>query len=98
MPLNEKSKTRELWLVNDVRIVGAVGVVELSVPVDQAWFQKAFIVKGVYIRPFRNLCYIIPPHIISREQLRTLISALAGMAGYKIHGLGHYYVHTAPGE
>lgn len=76
VPLKEKSKTRELWLVNDVRIVGAVGVVELSIPVDQAWFQKAFILKSVHIRPFRNLCYIMPPYIISREQLRILISAL----------------------
>lgn len=76
VPLMEGAAAKELWLVEDVRIVGAVGVIELKVSIDQEWFQEAFISKGVYIRPFRNLCYIMPPYIISKEQLRKLTTGL----------------------
>lgn len=76
VPLKEGGRTKELWVVQDVRVVGGVGVVELKAAVDQAWFQEAFISRGVYIRPFRNLCYIMPPYIISKEQLRKLTTAL----------------------
>lgn len=79
VPLMEKDKVDELWLVREVRVVGAVGVIELKRPVDQAWFQKGFVSKGVYIIPFRNLCYVMPPYIISKEELRKVTSALVSV-------------------
>lgn len=56
-------------VVSDIRITGAVAVLELRTAVDSSWFHHKFVSKGVYVRPFRNLCYIMPPYIISDEQL-----------------------------
>lgn len=76
LPLQELVGTDNLELVKDVRVVGAVGIIELKIPIDQAWFQEAFIAKGVYIRPFRNLCYIMPPYVICKQDLSKVTSAL----------------------
>lgn len=76
LPLQELVGTGSLELVKDVRVVGAVGIIELKIPIDQAWFQEAFIAKGVYIRPFRNLCYIMPPYVICKQDLSKVTSAL----------------------
>lgn len=56
-------------VISDIRITGAVAVLELKQSVDSLWFHHKFVSKGVYVRPFRNLCYIMPPYIISPEQL-----------------------------
>lgn len=56
-------------ILSDIRITGAVAVLELKENVDSSWFHHNFVSKGVYVRPFRNLCYIMPPYIITREQL-----------------------------
>ncbi|SCV06233.1 LANO_0H25026g1_1 [Lachancea nothofagi CBS 11611] len=67
-------------LVRNVRVVGAVGVVELTGAVDSAWFHDRFVAKGVYVRPFGRLIYIMPPYVISREELarvtRTIVAVL----------------------
>lgn len=68
----ELQSCREFKHVADVRVLGAIGVVELSRAVDMKKIQKAFISEGVWIRPFGKLVYIMPPYIISEEDLQSL--------------------------
>ena len=67
---------KQINVVNDVRCLGAIGVVELKEAVDMAVIQKAFVEKGVWVRPFGKLVYLMPPFIISDEELDKLCSAL----------------------
>ncbi|MDQ7047029.1 MAG: adenosylmethionine--8-amino-7-oxononanoate transaminase [Sulfurovum sp.] len=70
------SKCQALAIVKDVRVLGAIGVVELNQHVDLAWMSKAFVNEGVWIRPFLNLVYIMPPFIITKAELTTLTLAV----------------------
>ncbi len=63
-------------LVEDVRILGAIGVVETKKEIDVALAQKFFVDEGVWIRPFRNLIYIMPPYIMSNEDLEIITNAM----------------------
>lgn len=63
--------------VKDVRVLGAIGVVEMKEHVDVSEAQKFFIEKGVWIRPFRNLIYIMPPYIIDEKDLNQTTSAIS---------------------
>lgn len=63
-------------LINSLRIVGAIGVIELLEPVDATFFQINQINKGIFIRPFGKLVYIMPPYIISKEELTILTTGI----------------------
>lgn len=67
---------RELDTVSDVRVLGSIGVVEVKRPVDVGEFQKRCVDMGVWIRPFGRNVYIMPPYVISDEQLDTLCAAV----------------------
>ena len=62
--------------VTDARVFGAIGVIELSENVDVASIQAKFVDHGVWIRPFGKLIYIMPPYVITQQELKKLTSAL----------------------
>ncbi|MCU4156144.1 adenosylmethionine--8-amino-7-oxononanoate transaminase [Carboxylicivirga sp. A043] len=66
----------ELSNVEDVRCLGAIGVVELEKAVDMAVVQKRFVELGVWVRPFGRNVYLMPPFIISDEEIKKLCKAV----------------------
>lgn len=62
--------------VQDVRILGAIGVVELTFSVDMKTLQQEFVQRGIWIRPFGKLVYVMPPYVISETELNRLLEQL----------------------
>lgn len=67
--------------VADVRTIGAVGVIQLDRPVDIAAASAVALDQGVWLRPFRDLIYTMPPYISTDEELATITGALVAAAG-----------------
>lgn len=67
---------KQLNDVVDVRVLGAIGVVELKDAVNMKKIQQAFVDAGVWIRPFGKLIYLMPPYIIEEHEIKTLTNAI----------------------
>lgn len=67
---------RDFRGVRDVRVLGAIGVVEVDKPVDMASMQDFFVSRGVWIRPFNRNVYLMPPYCIQPEDLTRLTAAI----------------------
>ncbi|WP_006246953.1 adenosylmethionine--8-amino-7-oxononanoate transaminase [Mycolicibacterium tusciae] len=66
--------------VADVRVLGAIGVIEMDRPVDLRVATSAALDHGVWLRPFRNLVYAMPPYICTPEEIGQITSAMADVA------------------
>ncbi|MDM1303202.1 adenosylmethionine--8-amino-7-oxononanoate transaminase [Acinetobacter indicus] len=66
----------QLSHVQDVRVLGAIGVVELTTQVDMQSLQQQFVQRGIWVRPFGKLVYVMPPYVISADELHYLLTQL----------------------
>jgi adenosylmethionine---8-amino-7-oxononanoate aminotransferase len=72
---------RELPGVRDVRALGAIGVIQLDAPVDVARVTGVAVDHGVWLRPFRDLIYTMPPYVTGDEDLERITAAMVAAAG-----------------
>ncbi|TQM62492.1 adenosylmethionine--8-amino-7-oxononanoate transaminase [Humibacillus xanthopallidus] len=79
------SPARELSRVRDVRTLGAVGVIQLDTPVDVARVTRAALRRGVWVRPFRDLVYTMPPYVCTDDDVRSIAAGIVG-AVEEVHG------------
>lgn len=67
---------QSLEYVHEVRVLGAIGVVELTFNVDMKTLQQEFVRRGIWVRPFEKLVYVMPPYVITSHELKTLLEQL----------------------
>jgi adenosylmethionine-8-amino-7-oxononanoate aminotransferase len=72
---------RELPGVKDVRVLGAIGVVQLDREIDIAAATAAAVERGVWLRPFRDLVYTMPPYVTGEEDVASICAAVVAAAG-----------------
>ena len=76
---------RKLPAVRQVRVLGGVGVIQLHEPVKVAEVTRAAVERGAWVRPFRNLVYVMPPYVCTDDQLQQLGAAMTGAVS-EVHG------------
>lgn len=67
---------RDFHNVEDVRVLGAIGVVQMKQPIDVGVFQQECVKRGIWVRPFGKLVYVMPPFIISDSDLTYLVTQM----------------------
>ena len=82
----ELSPAATFPVVREVRVLGAIGVIEMREAVDMERMQTAFVAEGIWVRPFGRLVYIMPPYIINEEELHVLCRGLLHVIA-KCYGL-----------
>ncbi len=70
---------RDLPSVQDVRVLGAIGVIEMKQAIDLVEIQRRLVQSGIWVRPFGRLIYIMPPYVISDTELVALASSLVSV-------------------
>lgn len=70
---------RDLPGVAEVRVLGAIGVVEMTAPVAMRVIQRRFVEQGVWVRPFGRLIYLMPPFVVSDDELDHLCQAMVAV-------------------
>jgi adenosylmethionine-8-amino-7-oxononanoate aminotransferase len=82
---DELSPCMNLAPVREVRVLGAIGVVELKRQVNMAVIQERFVSRGVWLRPFGRLVYTIPPYVIEKDDLSRITKAINEVIGEADH-------------
>jgi adenosylmethionine-8-amino-7-oxononanoate aminotransferase len=77
----ELAPCRQSPLVADVRVLGAIGVVEMKQRIDVGVVVPELVRQGVWLRPFGNLLYTMPPYVISEAELRLVTTAMCNACG-----------------
>ena len=65
--------------VSDVRVIGAIGVIEFESSLDMKAVQEELIENGVWLRPYGKLLYTMPPYVITDEELLTITKAMSAI-------------------
>ena len=73
------------WKFETLTEIKSVFIIEMKQNVDVAQIQKRFVEQGIWVRPFGKLIYVMPPYIISEQQLQQLTSGISQV----LHTLTH---------